>query len=251
MKHYHGTPIGGSRQDAARFLMGRHALVPFSYPQDIGIVAEVCQSFVLDNGAFTVWKQGGTLDVDGYIEWVRGWFLHPGFDWALIPDVIEGDEAANDALVARFEEAGLARYGVPVWHLHESTERLARLCREWPTVALGSSGQWATPGTAGWWQRMSEAMDAICDDQGRPAAKLHGLRMLDPSIFQHLPLASADSTNAAVNSGSLSRFGMYLPPTAAQRAAVIADRVEALNSSAIWLSGCAQSSFELNARTEK
>lgn len=31
MKHFHGTPIGGTRQDAARFLLGRHALVPLAY----------------------------------------------------------------------------------------------------------------------------------------------------------------------------------------------------------------------------
>ena len=81
---------------------------------------------------------------------------------------------------------------------------------------------------------MSEAMDVACDDQGRPRARLHGLRMMDPEIFTRLPLASADSTNAAVNCGSLSRFGSYLPPTASQRAAVIAERVESQNSAAIW-----------------
>ncbi|MFJ3481745.1 hypothetical protein ACIPL1_00005, partial [Pseudomonas sp. NPDC090202] len=124
--------------------------------------------------------------------------------------------------------------GVPVWHLHESLERLQRLARCWRTVALGSSGQWATPGTGSWWKRMSAAMDAICDEQGRPTCRLHGLRMLDPAIFQHLPFASADSTNAAVNGGSISRFGMYAPPTAGQRASVIADRIEAHNSAPIW-----------------
>jgi hypothetical protein len=58
--------------------------------------------------------------------------------------------------------------------------------------------------------------------------------MLNPEIFQSLPLASADSTNATVNGGSISRFGMYAPPTAGQRANVIADRIEAHNSAPIW-----------------
>lgn len=44
----------------------------------------------------------------------------------------------------------------------------------------------------------------------------------------------ADSTSAAVNGGSISRFGMYAPPTAGQRANVIADRIESHNSSPIW-----------------
>lgn len=58
MIHYHGTPAGGTRDDAARFLRGRHALVPWVRDEDIGTVAEVCQSFMLDNGAFSAWKSG-------------------------------------------------------------------------------------------------------------------------------------------------------------------------------------------------
>jgi hypothetical protein len=231
MIHYHGTPIGGTRQDAARLLAGRHALVPFPRQDDIGIVADVCQSFVFDNGAFSVWKKGGQLDVDGYLRWVDDWRKHPGFDWALIPDVIDGDEEANDRLL---EQWPTHLPGVPVWHLHESLERLQRLARDWRTVAIGSSGQWATPGTQAWWKRINDAMAAICDDNGRPSCRIHGLRMLDPAIFSRLPFSSADSTNAAVNGGSVTRFGTYCPPTAGQRAAVIADRIEAHNSSATW-----------------
>ncbi|EOZ5126565.1 hypothetical protein ABL975_17270 [Pseudomonas aeruginosa] len=231
MIHYHGTPIGGTRQDAARFLAGRHALVPFPRQDDVAIVAEVCQSFCFDNGAFSVWKKGGTLDVESYLRWVDDWRRHPGFDWALIPDVIDGDEADNDRLLEQWPEH---LPGVPVWHLHESLERLQRLASAWRTVALGSSGQWATPGTAPWWKRISAAMNSICDARGRPTCRLHGLRMLDPKIFGRLPFASADSTNAAVNGGSVSRFGIYPPPTAGQRAAVIADRIETHNSAPVW-----------------
>jgi hypothetical protein len=232
MIHYHGTPIGGTLTDKARFLSGRHALVPFPRQDDMGIVAEVCQSFVFDNGAFSAWKRGLPMDFDGYIKWVDEWHRHPGFDWALIPDVIDGDEKANDDLLATWPRH---LHGVPVWHMHESLERLRQLCSEWTMVALGSSGQWPNPGTDSWWIRMGAAMDFICD-AGRPPCKLHGLRMLDPAIFSRLPLSSADSTNAAVNSGSITRFGTYIPPTAGQRAEVIAERIEAHNSAAAWVS---------------
>ena len=234
MRAYHGTPIGGSRQDVARFLVGRDALVPHKRQDDMGAVAEFCRSFVLDNSAFSVWKAGHVLDVAGYTIWAELWSRHPGFEWALIPDDIEGDEADNDALL-RDWPAGLRFAGVPVWHMHESIGRLERLCKQWPIVALGSSGQFATPGTGKWWARMSEAMNAICDEQGRPIARLHGLRMLDPAIFTKLPLSSADSTNAAVNCGSLDRFGIYVPSTSSQRAAVIADRIERFNSAPVWV----------------
>ncbi len=234
MIHYHGTPISGPRVDAATFLTGRHGLVPFPRQDDLGPVSEFCQSFVFDNGAFSAWKRGEALDVDGYLEWVHAWRGHPGLDWVLIPDVIDGDEQANDELLSIFVQAGLYSIGVPVWHLHESLSRLETLCLFWPRVALGSSGDYSHPGAATWWRRMSEAMSVACDSDGRPKAKLHGLRMMNPSIFEFLPLSSADSTNAAVNTNSHARFGQYKPATAAQRAAVIADRIEKCNSTPVW-----------------
>jgi hypothetical protein len=178
----------------------RHACVSFAYPEQIGFAAEICQSFILDNGAFTIWKQGGTLDVKGYVAWVDEWKRHPGFDWCLIPDVIAGTEAENDRMFGTFMNAGGDLLNsVPVWHMHESVERLARLCRTFPRVALGSSGQWEEVGTKTWWTRMNEAFAFICDDKGRPPAKLHGLRMLNNTVFSQLPLSSADSTNVAQN----------------------------------------------------
>ena len=240
MIHYHGTPIGGTRIDVARFLLGRHALVSFFRPDDIAAVLECCQSFCLDNGAFSHWKAGkGDIDFYAYLAWVSEYSQHPGFDWCLIPDSIDGTEAKNRAMVEKWSAAAPKINSVPVWHLHESLEYLGWLVENFRMIALGSSGQWATPGAAGWWSRIAEAMRIICDDDGRPKTKLHGLRMLNPAIFSAMPLSSADSTNAAVNCGSLSRFGSYKPPTAAQRAAVIAERIEMHNSAHIW-QGCEQ-----------
>ena len=83
----------------------------------------------------------------------------------------------------------------------------------------------------------------LCD--GQPICKLHGLRMLNTEVFTRMPLASADSTNAAVNGGTASRFGMYSPAEAWQRANVIADRIEAFNSAAIWEGQMQMDLFEL------
>jgi hypothetical protein len=231
MIHYHGTPMSGSRHEVARFLLGRHALVPFPRKDDVAIVADVCSSFVFDNGAYSAWVRGMPLDVHGYTRWVEDWHRHPGFDWALIPDKIDGKEADNDRLLEQWPKE---LPGVPVWHLHESLERLQRLATDWRTVALGSSGEWPNPGTVGWWTRMDEALRAICDEQGRPRCRLHGLRMLNPKIFTKLPLASADSTNVARHCGDTDNFGWYVPPTVSQRAVVIAQRIEIHNSAPIW-----------------
>lgn len=247
MIHYHGTPIGGSRQDAAKFLVSRHALVPFARPDDLPAVMDFAQSFILDNSAFSLWKKGGDVDVPDYHAWVESIALHPGLDWVLIPDKIDGAESENVELVTTWLRMGCRAKSVPVWHLHESLDWLDYLVTHFQTVALGSSGKWATPGTDAWWVRMADAMKTICDDGGRPRCKLHGLRMLDPAIFQRLPLASADSTNAAVNCGSIARFGMYCPPTSSQRSAVIADRIEAYNSAPVWSGSHHQMELELIA----
>jgi hypothetical protein len=230
--HYHGVPISGTKKESVPFLTNRHALVSFAEPGWLDIVAESCASFALDNGAFSAWKRGLVMDFPGYADWVEEWKRHPGFDWAIIPDVIEGDEDDNDKLIQQWpHEPALS---VPVWHFHESLTRLESLCQSFPRVALGSSGKWPSPGRHSWWERMAEAMAAACYENGRPMAKLHGLRMLDPAIFCHLPLSSADSTSVAVNAGSLSRFG-YVAPSAGVRAEVIAGRIEQWNSASVWL----------------
>jgi len=244
--HYHGTPIGGKRTDAVEILRGRHALVSFAHQQDLPIVLDVCQSWVLDNGAFSEWrKTGGRVDFAAYLEWVTNLYRHPGFDWCLIPDTIDGTEEDNSDLIMKWLKIAPKTKGVPVWHMHESMEWLEWLVKRFEWVALGSSGQWPHPGKGDWWNRMAEIMDVCCDAEGRPKCKLHGLRMLDPEIFKYLPLAGADSTNAARNNNQFNRFGMYPPPTAGQRAATIAARVEAHNSAATWIGGGMQAALAL------
>ena len=103
---------------------GKHAMVSFEDTSQIEIAAEICQSVVLDNGAFSAWKRGDTYDFDGYIEWAKHWVRHPCVEWCVIPDQIDGSEEDNDRLI---DEWPLAKeVSVPVWHMHESIERLDR-----------------------------------------------------------------------------------------------------------------------------
>lgn len=229
MIHYHGGPITPLAVANAAWT-GRHAFISFERPDQIAFAAEICQSFAIDNGAFSHWKKGhGAIDVDAYREFVGEWCRHPGFDWCLIPDVVDGDERANDAMIDRWIgvtsrlRGPVLQNSVPVWHLHESLERLCKLCRDFGRVALGSSGQWADVGTANWWQRMSEVLGAICDERGRPPCKLHGLRMLNPTVCSHVPLSSADSTNVAQNHARERQLYHLTPAMAGLK---IVDRIE-------------------------
>ena len=234
MIHYHGSPFGSTRQDAARFYSGRHAIISYARQDDLGGCLDACQSVALDNGAFSAWKSSKPLDISGYLSWLRNIGRHPAVDWALIPDVIDGEEADNAALVRQWSRERLPCQVVPVWHLHESLDYLRWLLEDWQLVALGSSGQYDTPGEPRWWGRMAEAFAVICDEHGRPRRRLHGLRMMDPEIFRYCPFRSVDSTNAAQNCNRITRFGQYPAPTAAQRGAIIADRVEAYQSPPLW-----------------
>lgn len=251
MTSFHGLPLGGGRDqpDLPAFLRGRHAMVSFAHPCQLSLALDCCASVALDNGAFSLWKANGGRGYDEatyerYASWVGTLANEPALAWAVIPDAIGGTDEDNDRLVEAWP-VELRPVGVPVWHLHEPVERLSRLCAEWPRVALGSSGAYSTPGNTAWWGRMGEAMSAVCDESGRPRARLHGLRMLSEGIVSRLPLASADSTDAVRNARSISRFGTYVPTTEAQRAGIIADRIEGRLAARAWDPALTSTAFTL------
>lgn len=237
---YHGTPLGGKSCERPRFFRNRHALVSFARTDDLEVVAECCRSFCFDNGAFSAWRSGKPItNWVPYYEWCREWVRHPGFDFGIIPDVIEGTEDENDKEINKwFNWSGwnigmaeghrfhIADRFAPVWHMHESIERLKRLCRYWSRVCFGSSGDFATVGTAKWSARIHEAFEAICVD-GRPMSKIHGLRMMDPAVFHRFPFSSVDSTNVAQNASREAERHRVSVELARE---IIAGRIECHNS---------------------
>jgi len=202
MIHYHGTPCGGKVASAEEFIERSFVLIPWKRPDDLLRAMELSRGFMVDNSAFSFWTSGEKPRWSDYLKFCRGMCRHPRFHFAIIPDVIDGDEKDNAKLISKWEKDCFYPKkieGCPVWHLHESMERLDRLCRHWDRVALGSSGNWSTPGTESWFNRMDEAFEVICDDDGYPRAKTHGLRMLRTDIIERYPFHSCDSTNAVQN----------------------------------------------------
>jgi hypothetical protein len=190
--HYHGTPITPLAK--LNQLAGLHFCISFWRPDSVRVCHEIGQSVMLDNGAFSAWNAKKPIrDWVPYYEWADRWLAYPS-DWAVIPDVIDGDEDSNDELV---EAWPYGQRGAPVWHLHESLERLDRLVETWPRVCLGSSAQYARVGAPRWHYRMFEAMEVSCLD-GRPRTALHMLRGMSLSGGPY-PFASVDSTDVARN----------------------------------------------------
>lgn len=233
MIHYHGLPITPATA-AAYAVRARHAFISFAHSGQLGLAVAACQSFAVDNGAFSAWRKGKPVnDWTPFYRFAEACKQYPACDFAVIPDVIDGSEADNDALLVEWP---LPRwFGAPVWHLHESFDRLTRLCAEWPRVCLGSSGEFAQVGTPRWWRRMHHVMRVICDDAGRPPCRLHGLRMLDPKVFSQFPFASADSTNVGRNVGiDCAWEGPYEPPHKEARGWLNRERIESVNAPAVY-----------------
>lgn len=234
MIHYHGLPITPA-SSAVAAVSGGHAFVSYAHADQAGIAVEVCQSFAVDNGAFSAWKSGRPVtDWKPFFEWAEEMSYLPNCDFVVIPDVIDGDLNDQTKLIAAFLQhfgnRGM-QVGAPVFHMHEPLDHAAYLSRTWGRVCIGSSGEYATVGNAKWWARMHEIMTAMCDSKGRPNCKLHGLRMLSPKVFPKLPFASADSTNIGRNIGIDVKWkGTYLPPNKDVRAAVMRARIEAHQS---------------------
>lgn len=245
MRHYHGTPIGGKRAAADEFAERRLLLVPWRYPQDLKCAMSLSRGFIVDNSAFTFWRTGEKPDWHDYIKWVKGFARCPRFDFALIPDVIDGSEQDNNDLIKLWDKHAwhpVRIRGCPVWHLHESLDRLDKLVQRWEQVAIGSSGDWPNPGVGKWWDRMDDAFRVICDGDGYPRARIHGLRMLRSDIIERYPLASADSTNAGQNG---SREAEKNGVDTLWGAMTVARRIERAQSPATWKAPAMQRELEL------
>jgi len=227
---YIGLPISGEESVCLKAIKGGHAFISFSAPAQAKIAVAYCQSYALDNGAFSAWTKGRPItDWMPFYDWVES-MRYPGLDFVIIPDSIGGTEAENDKLI---DDCPLPiGLGCPVWHMSESLGRLKRLI-EFPRIALGGMAQYN--GGRMFWDKMGQAMEIICDAEGRPKTKIHGLRMLSPQ-FTCLPLASADSTSIGRNVSIDKNWsaGRFAPPTKEARAVVMRERTEAQTYPCTW-----------------
>ncbi len=239
MIKYHGTPFSGDTATAIRALSGgRHALVSYSRPDQLSIVQECSSSHIIDNGAFNAWRNdpGKPFDCQGYSDWLKPLMKHPGFDWYVMPDSIDGGLDENRRLRGEwFNVHGGFDYGVPVFHLDEPLSELSFLALAYERIAIGSAGEYRDIGTVKWSARMAEVMNTVCDSEGCPIVKLHGLRMLDPTVFSVYPFSSCDSSSVARAIGIDKRWtGSYIPKSKEVRAEIMMDRLEHHASAYKW-----------------
>jgi hypothetical protein len=174
-------------------LRGRCFCVSHAHASPVELAHKYGQSVMLDNGAFSKWKSNRATDWSGFYAWCDKWISCPT-TWAVVPDVIDGSEAEQDALLRQwpFERNRAA----PVWHMNESLGRLVHLIsQDWFCVCIGSTSRYKDVMSDLWQRRMDEIWDGIAMSYKRTPRvhMLRGMAVLD----QRWPFFSVDSTALA------------------------------------------------------
>ena len=232
MIHYHGTPI--SPMTALYELAGRHFCVSHWSPADVRRVHQIGQSVMLDNGAFSAWKQRKPVtDWTPYYDWCDQWLDFPT-TWAVIPDEIDAGSQQQDGLIREWPHG---HRGAPVWHMDEPIDRLVRLTETWPKVCIGSTEEYAVVLSPAWERRMDDAWDAMTRRHTR-LPWIHMLRGMQLGGMRW-PFASVDSTDIGRNHNR--------PHNSPRK---MADRWDAMQCPGTWETTMQQQMLTLAARGE-
>ena len=227
----HGTPITPRR--LLRQMAGESFCVSYADPRDIETVLQLQDPdgiLVLDNGAFTHWKTGrGQIDVHAFWRWANELQARHLAAVAVIPDVIGGSEAENQAL-ADFSRLGAAEFPhriMYIWHLNESLELLERNAQRFNFVGFGSCAEYdVQTNRAGYARRLAEAREVLAGVEHYPWVHLmRGLGQLHAQAWAN----SADSTNVARNHCRTK----HQPEHVAAMCARIRDKIDAAGALAV------------------
>lgn len=142
MRVIHGTPITPAAH--LEQLRGRSFCVSYAHPgqlHQVGPLVPETGILLLDNGAFTTWRQGKAFDEAGFWQWANEAQARYPEAVAVIPDVIGGSEEENWMAAARAIRGGLARFPERTmfcWHTNDSLDQLKKACLLFNFVAIGS-----------------------------------------------------------------------------------------------------------------
>ena len=191
MIHYHGTPR--TPRSELWGIAGKHFCVSYGDPRDADVCLRIGQSVMWDNGAFSLFTKGIPTQWEKFYAWVEPRLGHP--HWAVVPDVIDGDEQDNLTLAKEWPHR--EDCAAVVWHLSESMDHLLRL-RDlgFGKIAFGSSGKYWKIGTPEWERRIDEAFNTLANHG--PLPWVHMMRGLSMGGKQW-PFSSADSTNVTLH----------------------------------------------------
>jgi hypothetical protein len=154
---------------------------------------------LLDSGAFSAWKSGFEIDIYSYIDFVRKY--GELFEAYFVLDVVgDGEKTWENQEI--MEKEGLSP--IPIYHTSTDIQYLYK-CLEYPYFGLSVTG---TSNFLGKMQANERCFSIICDDDGYPRSKVHGLGVTSPKFIIRYPYYSVDSISWVINS----RYGHIIIP---------------------------------------
>ncbi len=186
MIHYLCSPIY-PRTLFDKVMPGRNALVSYYRNDQINLCEKVCNSILIDNGAYSYWNKGIIKNNwDNFYKWLE---THPKRAGFFIPDNIEGDPRINDFFIKEcpFKD------GIPVFHSHDNLDKLEWIISDFKYMAISSSYEKGIPNIE-LLQKLHNMMKIICDKDGYPKVKVHYLGSFNQNILGRYPFYSCDSS---------------------------------------------------------
>lgn len=158
--------------------------------------------FMLDSGAYSAWTKGAKIDIDEYCDFIK---KHKDFiDHYIVLDVI-GDAEGSLKAQHYMESQGLMP--LPVFHQGEDWKYLEYYANNYDYICISPLSYSANGGN------MVDFLDTcfsehICDKDGLPKCKVHGLGLTTISMMLRYPWYSVDSATWVLRSA----FGTIMVP---------------------------------------
>lgn len=188
--------------------------------------------FFLDSGAYTARTQGITINLDEYAQFVLD---RPGvFQIVCNLDVIPGTGKGSTPTRAEFDKAAAGGWEnyltlkkkfaamqdltlLHVYHAGEDLKWLKKIMDHCEYFGISRGGLSPTEGMS-WFD---DAMNLICDKNGKPLRKVHGFGITALDLLYRYPWYSVDSTSWVLTS----RFGgIFLTLNGQQHKVVFSSR---------------------------
>jgi hypothetical protein len=171
---------------------------------------------MLDSGAYSAWRQSGTIAIEDYIRFVRD--VEPYLDSYVNLDVIPGElgrprtwqdtetaAAQSYRNLQIMKDAGLKP--LPVFHAGEDVRWLERMLRDGEGYIGISTAKNQRPSVQQEW--LDIVFSALTDHAGYPFVRIHGFGSAHVDWLKRYPFYSVDSAGwlkAAINGK------IYVPP---------------------------------------
>ena len=182
---------------------------------------------LVDSGAFTIHRKGGTIDMDQYCEWLneRKDYIDAAIQLDAIPGVWGTPRTKQELLQAPIDTWNNYLYMVerlvkpemllPVFHMGENFKYLTQICNHKingkliPYICISGNKELTNRSREKWYEQCF----TIIKSSQNPNVKVHCLGSATFSNMEKFPFTSSDATSwimTCANGGIITPYGMVI-----------------------------------------